>query len=334
MPYYTDNTGIIKSTKTSSLTGVYDIDYARQNKVTVAAGPLIAINFALSEDNSSNTALPGTQARYAASPGTIISTTISYSFNAGYHYFTLQPGTYAVVIKGAEGSGNHHGLGTIINATLVVTNTSRFVALVGNYGTGAFGGGGMTAIAVTNSASDIYTSATAILVAGGGGGGYSITTQLSWGGTTANDPIVRRGIATDNNNVGVYDSGAAFYNVYNPSRYGPVVGVQGDVGAQHFVWGGLGGRATSCGTSSTGGFGGGGGSCPGGGGGYYGGKGGGDTPAGSPGGGGTSYRLATPSTSYISSWSDGGGNGNTGPQVDQYSYVIPGIGGFFSITPA
>ena len=338
MPYY-NNTNVIKSTKIATLTGVYDTDYARHNKVAApGGGALIAINFALSEDNTTNTALPGTQARYAASPGTIIPTTLNYAFNSGYHYFDLPAGTYSVLIKGAEGSGNNHGLGAIINATLVVVASTRFVALVGNYGTGQYSGGGMTAIALRNSGSfDVYTSAIPILVAGGGGGGYGSQATVglqAWGGSVDDDPTIRRGVATDGpGGLGVYDGGAAFSNVYSPIRYNNVTGVQGDVGAQHFVWGGLGGRATACETIFTGGFGGGGGACPGGGGGYYGGKAGGDSPSQSQGGGGTSYRLASGSVAYISSWSGGGGNGNTAATFSGYNGTNKGSGGFFSITP-
>lgn len=331
MPYYTDNTGIIKATKVSTLTGVYDIDYARQNLIVVPAGPTIAINFAT---QGSNTSLPGLQATYASSPGSVIPATVNYVFDAGYHYFDLPAGTYTVVIKGAEGSGNYHGLGAVINATMVVTATTRFVALVGNYGTGSYGAGGMTAIALRNTGSlDVYTSAIPILVAGGGGGGYSLNTVLANAGQVDDDPTVRRGVSTDN----VYDGGAAFSNVYAPMRYINVAGTQGDVGAQHFVWGGLGGRGTPClngASGGYGGFGGGGGNCPGGGGGYYGGKAGGDTPAGSPGGGGTSYRLSSGSVAYISAWSSGGYNGFTAASIPEYNMSNRGSGGFFSITPA
>lgn len=335
MPYYTDNTGIIKSTKVSTLTGVYDIDYARLNSAVSGGGGTsqIAINFATDGTSSSG---PGTQAGYAASLGTVIPLSANYVFISGYHYFDLIPGTYTVVIRGAEGSGNNHGLGAVINATMVVVLASRFVALVGNYGTGLYGGGGMTAIALRNAATDVYTSAIPILVAGGGGGGYDQTvTYQAWAGQTTDDPTIRRGIATDNSNVGVYDGGGAFSNVYSPMRLTGVTGVQGDVGAQHFVWGGLGGRNTPCGVGH-GGFGGGGGACPGGGGGYYGGKGGGDIPAQSPGGGGTSYRLESGGTAYISAWSSGGWQGTTAGSGTTWTVGTANIGkgGFFSINPA
>jgi len=334
MPYYTDNTGIIKSTKVSTLTGVYDIDYAKLNRAAPVASSQIAINFATDGSSSSG---PGTQAGYAASAGTVIPASANYVFISGYHYFDLLPGTYTVVIRGAEGSGNNHGLGAVINATMVVVLASRFVALVGNYGTGLYGGGGMTAIALRNAATDVYTSAIPILVAGGGGGGYdqTVTTQ-AWAGQTTDDPTIRRGIATDGPSpgVGVYDGGAAFSNVYSPIRFSSVTGVQGDVGAQHFVWGGLGGRNSPCGVGH-GGFGGGGGACPGGGGGYYGGKAGGDTPSQSPGGGGTSYRLESGGTAYISAWSSGGWQGTTAGSGTTWTVGgTTGLGGFFSITPA
>lgn len=329
MPYYTDNTNLIGPAKVSSRTGVHDTDYARLNPVGPAGSPAIAINFAT--NGTSNTAVPGSAAQYLASPGTNIPASVGYYFDLGYHYFNLLPGTYSVLIKGAEGSGTNHGLGAIINATLVVVSAARFVALVGNYGTGQYCAGGMTALALRNAGIDSYTTAIPILVAGGGGGGYNQNTLTSWGGTTANDPYTRKGLATDGpGGVGLYDGGAAFSNVYSPIRYNNVTGVLGDIGAQHFIWGGLGGRAVNCGSGVTGGFGGGGGSCPAGGGGFYGGKAGGENPSGSPGGGGTSYRLESGSIAYISTWSDGGGNGVAS---GNYSNTNPGSGGFLSITP-
>jgi hypothetical protein len=320
MPYYTDNTSLIGPAKLISQTAIYDVDYARINPISTGS-PAMAINFAI----GTNVAFPGTQAAYGSSTGTIIPAGINYVFANGYHYFTLQPGTYAVNIKGAEGSGQNHGRGAVIDATLVVTEAARFVALVGNYGSGNYGGGGMTAIALRNAANDGYATAIPVLVAGGGGGGYSFSTPQADAGHIQDSPTIRRGAATDGGGLGNYDGGAAFLNVYAPLHYSNVTGTQGGVGAQHFVWGGLGGRTDMCG-QGWGGFGGGAGTCPGGGGGYYGGKAGGDSPSGSPGGGGTSYRLATPGIAYISNWLNAGYNGAS-------TILIPYAGGFFSITP-
>lgn len=321
MPYYTDNTSLIGPAKLISRTGIYDTDYSRINPQSTGS-PAMAINFAI----GTNVAFPGTENAYGTSPGTIIPAGINYVFANGYHYFTLQPGTYSVNIKGAEGSGQAHGRGANIDATLVVTAAVRFVALVGNYGLGNYGGGGMTAIALRNADNDGFATAIPVLVAGGGGGGYNNGQLQADAGGIADSPTTRRGQATDGDGLGNYDGGAAFSNVYAPRHYPAVFGTAGGPGAQHFVWGGLGGRVDNCG-DVRGGFGGGGGSCPGGGGGYYGGKAGGDSPSGSAGGGGTSYRLDTPGVAYISNWLSAGYWGSS-------SQLIPNAGGFFSITPS
>ena len=259
---------------------------------------------------SSGRAYPGSQAQYAAI--STIPGTANYAFNSGYHYFDISAGTYTVNIKGAEGSGTQHGYGADITATMVVTAATRLVAIVGNPGNGSYSGGGMSAIALRNAGSDIYTSATAVLVAGGGAGGYSSShSQLDAGGVGWN-PTTRRTYNTDRGDGrgGTYDGGASFNNNYNPEIYASSQGGQGSEAAQHWVWGSRGGIATPCGGGQQGGFGGGGGSCPAGGGGYYGGTAGGNSPAATGGGGGTSYRL-TSGTVSISAWSDNGTNGSS-----------------------
>lgn len=249
---------------------------------------------------SSGRAYPGSVSDYASTA--VIPTAAAYSFNSGFHYFNIGPGTYSVNIRGAEGSGSEHGYGAIILATLVVTATTRLVAIVGNPGTGSYSGGGMTALAIRSDSSDTYTGATPLLVAGGGGGGYSSRNSEADAGGTSWTPTTRRGTSTTE-----YDAGASFPNIGDVSIYSNSFSGQGGAGAQHWVWGALGGRTTPCG-SDQGGFGGGGGSCPAGGGGYYGGKAGG---SGYGGGGGTSYRLSTVGTCYISTWSDVGTNGSS-----------------------
>jgi hypothetical protein len=265
---------------------------------------------------SNGRAYPGTQANYAAASGAVIPGTAGYVFNAGYHYFDITEGNYTVSIRGAEGSGSQHGYGAIITASMTVVTTTRMVAIVGNPGSGNYSGGGMSALALRNAASDVYTSATALLVAGGGGGGWSSLNSGSDGGDTSWTPTTRRGTAYND-----YDGGAGFLNTYTPEVYGASTG-QGSVSAQHWVWGSLGGRATPCGADQ-GGFGGGGGSCPAGGGGYVGGIRGG---SGYGGGGGTSYRLASGAVAFISAWSDAGTNGTSRTQQ-------PGLlGGQLTIT--
>jgi hypothetical protein len=268
---------------------------------------------------SSGRAYPGTQAEYAAASGAVIPGTAGYVFNSGYHYFDITEGNYTVSIRGAEGSGSQHGYGAIITASMTVVTTTRMVAIVGNPGSGNYSAGGMSALALRNAASDVYTSATALLVAGGGGGGYSVlNTEADAGGTTWTS-TTRRGTSTTE-----YDGGAAFNAVYNPEIYSNSTGGQGSTAAQHWVWGSLGGRVTPCGADQ-GGFGGGGGSCPAGGGGFYGGKAGG---SGYGGGGGTSYRLASGAVAFISAWSDAGTNGTSRTQQ-------PGLlGGQLTITAA
>lgn len=249
-------------------------------------------------------AYPGEQAQYAALA--TIPAAANYSFADGYHYFDLYPGTYNVRIKGAEGSGSQHGYGADISATISVLQLTRMVALIGNAGAGSYGGGGGTFLAITTG--DTFASATALLVAGGGGGGYSSFNSYVDAGDTNWSPTTRRGSAT----TGQYDGGASFSNVYNPEIYNATTGTQGSTCAQHFVWGGLGGRETPCGSGPTqqGGFGGGGGACPAGGGGFYGGKPG--TSSGQTGGGGgTSYRLTTGSIAIVPTWTYNGTNGTT-----------------------
>ena len=252
---------------------------------------------------SSGRAYPGTQGDYAAI--STIPTTANYVFSSGYHYFDISAGSYSVTIKGAEGSSTAHGYGATIIATMVVASATRLVALVGNPASGNYSAGGMSAIALRNAASDIYTSAVPVVVAGGGGGGYANADAQRDGGDISWPSTTRRGTSIQQN----YDGGAAFNNVYTPEVYPNTTGGQGSNAAQHWVWGGRGGVTTPCGATQ-GGFGGGGGSCPAGGGGYYGGKPGGDNPSGTSGGGGTSYR-ATSGTCYISTWADGSLNGST-----------------------
>lgn len=249
-------------------------------------------------------AYPGTQAQYAALA--TIPATANYSFADGYHYFDLTPGTYNVRIKGAEGSGTQHGYGADISATISVLQSTRMVALIGNAGAGDYSGGGGTFLAITTG--NTFASATALLVAGGGGGGYSSFYSYLDAGNTSWTSTTRRGPVTS----AQYDGGAAFSNVYSPETTSGTPGTQGSISAQHFVWGGLGGRTTTCGSGVTqqGGFGGGGGSCPAGGGGFYGGKPGADSGS-TGGGGGTSYRLTTGSIAVVTAWSDNGTNGST-----------------------
>lgn len=266
-----------------------------------------------SVSGNSGPAYPGTQQQYESVSGTVIPLASNYAFNSGYHYFDIGTGTYSVSIQGAEGSGAQHGFGAIISATMVVSQPTRLVAIVGNPGAGNYTGGGMSAIALRNTGSDIYTSAVPVLVAGGGAGGYIyFHSELDAGGVNWTS-TTRRGQSTDRGDGrgGVYDGGAAFNDVYTPEIYANTEGGQGSVAAQHWVWGSRGGIQPACGTdvSRQGGFGGGGGSCPAGGGGYYGGKAGGNNPTHYGGGGGTSYR-ATSGTVYISAWSDAGVNGN------------------------
>ena len=270
---------------------------------------------------SSGPAYPGTQAEYAALASIPAGT--NYSFDSGYHYFDMTPGSYSVRIKGAEGSGTQHGFGADISGTITVSQTTRMVALIGNAGSGTYSGGGGTFLAITTG--NTYTTATALLVAGGGGGGYSSFHDQLDGGDTSWTPTTRRGNSTDRGDGrgGGYDGGAAFSAVYNPEIYPSTEGGQGSTAAQHFVWGGRGGTATSCGSgpSNQGGFGGGGGSCPAGGGGYYGGKAGGNSPAGYGGGGGTSYRLSSGAIAFIPSWTYIGTNGTSRTAT---SSLVPG----------
>jgi hypothetical protein len=260
---------------------------------------------------SSGPAYPGTQGQYAALAS--IPSGTNYSFDSGYHYFDMVPGTYSVRIKGAEGSGTQHGYGADISATITVSQTTRMVALIGNAGSGSYGGGGGTFLAITTG--NTYTTATALLVAGGGGGGYTSFHDQLDGGDTSWTPTTRRGNSTDRGDGrgGTYDGGAAFSAVYNPELNPSTEGGQGSTAAQHFVWGGRGGIHTNCGSGAgqQGGFGGGGGSCPGGGGGYYGGKAGGNAPGQYGGGGGTSYRLSSGAIAFIPSWTYVGTNGTT-----------------------
>lgn len=252
-----------------------------------------------------------TQAEYTSGGMTYPSTGISYAFNSGYHYFTVGPGTFTVIIKGAEGSGTEHGYGAYITATMVATAAVRMVALVGTAGTGSYSGGGGTFLAYS-SGPDTYVGATAILVAGGGGGGYSaVNPPQRDAGDTTWSPTTQRKNNTDcaTNNGGVYDGGASFSNPFTVGAYSCTVSASA---AQNFIAGGKGGQATSCGsgTGNEGGFGGGGGSCPAGGGGYYGGAPGGNSPTNYGGGGGTSYRAVTGSVT-ITAWSDTGLNGSS-----------------------
>ena len=292
----------------SSASGIWDLNDQQQN---TSAWPIMVVpklwnSFALRWTTQVGlVAGPGTQAQYAAAAGAVIPSTAGYVFNSGYHYFDITEGNYTVSIRGAEGSGTQHGYGAIITASMTVVTTTRMVAIVGNPGSGLYSGGGMSALALRNAASDIYTSAIPILVAGGGGGGYSTLNSEADAGGTNWTSITRRGIG------GIYDGGASFFNNYNPELYNNTTGGQGSNAAQHWVWGSRGGIATACGGgTSQGGFGGGGGSCPAGGGGYYGGRAGGEGPS-RGGGGGTSYRLASGAVAFISAWSDAGTNGST-----------------------
>jgi hypothetical protein len=268
--------------------------------IMVGQPPLWTGSLILGSVTGINAANPGTQSEYAAV--STIPALCNYAFNTGYHYFDIGAGTYNVSIQGAEGSGTAHGFGAKINAVLSVSAKTRMVAIVGNPGAGSYSGGGMTALALVNNATDVYTSPVAILVAGGGGGGYSVAQIDTDGGPTTASPTTRRGATTTE-----YDDGAAFYNSYAPIYYSNAAGTQGSVSAQHFVWGAMGGRQSACG-GVYGGFGGGGGGCPAGGGGYYGGHCG---YGSNSGGGGTSYMLSSGSIAFISSWSDNGTNGST-----------------------
>lgn len=228
------------------------------------------------------------------------------TYSNGYIYFDIYPGTYTVVMKGAEGSGTQHGYGATINATMVSTVTARMIALIGYAGAGSYGGGGMSALALS-AGGDTYSGATAILVAGGGGGGYSTLQAQADGGDTSWSSTTRRGTNTDCSPYGgIYDAGAPFVNgAHIVTQYNCTTGSEA---ARAFTNGALGGKTTAC--SDPGGFGGGGGGCPGGGGGYYGGLAGGNSPTQSGGGGGTSYRLTSGGV-YISAWSDGSLNGSS-----------------------
>lgn len=252
--------------------------------------------------------LPPSSVSTYTSDGSILPTGTIYS--SGYFYFTLPAGTYSVVMKGAEGSGNGHGYGATLNAVLVCTASTRMVAIIGQAGSGQYSGGGMSALAMTAGGADTYAGATPVLVAGGGGGGYGGIGPQSDAGDTSWSPTTRR-----NNNTGcstygggVYDAGAPFINnAHDVSNYNCTVG---GAAAVAFTAGATGGTQAACGSNVPGGFGGGGGGCPAGGGGYYGGLAGGDTPSATGGGGGTSYR-ATSGTVYVSAWVDGALNGSS-----------------------
>ena len=295
------------SANASASSGIWDMNDNQQNASTwpTMVVPKLWNNLALrwaTPSSGIGRPYPGSQAEYAAASGAVIPATAGYTFNAGYHYFDITEGNYTVDICGAEGSGTQHGYGAIITASMTVVTTTRMVAIVGNPASGSYGAGGMSALALRNAASDIYTSATALLVAGGGGGGWSSLNSESDGGNTSWTPTTRRGQV----NNGVYDGGASFLNNYNPEIYYSSSGGQGSTAAQHWVWGALGGTQGACGPAGA--FGGGGGGCPAGGGGYYGGKPG---DGGYSGGGGTSYRLSSGAIAYISAWSDNGTNGST-----------------------
>ena len=231
------------------------------------------------------------------------------TYSAGYVYFNIYPGTYTVQIKGAEGSGPQHGFGATINATMVSSVTARMIALIGQAGSGSYGAGGMSVLALS-AGGNTYAGATAILVAGGGGGGYSTLQSEADAGGTSWSSTTRRGVngGCATYGGGPYDAGAPF----NPAFHSVSVYncTTANWSAQAFLSGARGGIGTDCGSSIQGGFGGGGGSCPGGGGGYYGGFAGGDSPFASGGGGGTSYRLTSGGV-YISAWSDGSLNGSS-----------------------
>lgn len=231
------------------------------------------------------------------------------TYSAGYVYFNIYPGTYTVEIKGAEGSGQQHGYGASITATMVSSVTARMIALLGQAGSGAYCAGGMSALALS-AGGDTYAGATPILVAGGGGGGYSQIGPQSDAGGTSWTPTTRRTNNTDcpTYGGGPYDAGAPFTDgVYTISIHSCTTGAGA---ARAFTNGALGGRTVGCEGTAQGGFGGGGGACPGGGGGYYGGTAGGNAPAQYGGGGGTSYRLTSGGV-YISTWSDGSLNGSS-----------------------
>lgn len=229
-------------------------------------------------------------------------------YSAGYFYFDIDPGTYTVQIKGAEGSGTNHGFGVTINATMVSSVTARMIALIGQAGAGSYSGGGMSALALS-AGGDTYAGATPILIAGAGGGGYTYLPSEGDGGNTSWTPTTRRGTSTGcaTYGGGTYDAGAPFNPAFHTvSAYSCTINSNA---AQAFLDGARGGITTTCG-GGQGGFGGGGGSCPGGGGGYYGGFAGGDAPTQTGGGGGTSYRLTSGGV-YISTWSDGPLNGSS-----------------------
>lgn len=229
-------------------------------------------------------------------------------YSAGYFYFDIYPGTYTVQIKGAEGSGTQHGYGTTINATMVSSVTARMIALLGQAGSGAYSGGGASALALS-AGGNTYAGATPILIAGAGGGGYSSLQAQGDGGDTSWSPTTRRGTNTGcaTYGGGQYDAGAPFDPAFHSvSIYSCTINSNAP---QAFLSGARGGIGVSCQSGAQGGFGGGGGACPAGGGGYYGGFAGGDGP-GTGGGGGTSYRLTSGGV-YISAWSDGTLNGSS-----------------------
>ena len=259
---------------------------------------------------TTSTAQAPTLAEYTSAGMNKPATGINYAFASGYHYFTLGPGTFTVIIKGAEGSSSEHGYGAYITATMVATQTVRMVALVGTAGAGSYSGGGGTFLAYT-AGTDVYTSPTAILVAGGGGGGYVSAGAERDGGPTTWASTTQRKNNTDcpSYNGGVYDGGGSFSNPFVVAAYSCTTSA---AAAQNFISGGRGGQQTACGsgTGNEGGFGGGGGGCPAGGGGYYGGAPGGNSPTNYGGGGGTSYR-ATSGIVTITSWSDTGTNGSS-----------------------
>lgn len=322
--------GKLPTIATSSASGMWDLlsahaERGASNWPSLAPPALWTGSLTLNGvAGSSGRAYPGTQAEYAATA--TIPATSNYAFSSGYHFFDINDGTYSVRIKGAEGSGNQHGWGADITATLIVLQQTRMVALIGNPASGNYSGGGGTFLAITSG--NVYSSATALLVAGGGGGGYSTSHGDMDAGGTSHNSTTRRGSSTDRGDSrgGAYDGGAAFSNVYNTEMYSSTEGGQGSNAAQHFVWGGLGGIQPACGGGQQGGFGGGGGGCPAGGGGFYGGKPGGNSPGQYGGGGGTSYRLSSGSIAYISAWSDVGTNGSSRTSNPGTAY------GYLSIT--
>lgn len=245
----------------------------------------------------------------------------NWVYSNGYHYFDILEGSYSVAIGGAEGSGNSHGYGAMISATLIVEQPARLVALAGLPGSGSYSGGGMSAVAICNSG-DNYTNVDALIVAGGGGGGYTALLGSQDAGQTTWPATSQRGSFSDCSGLdGVYDGGASFYTGVHPIRAYNCLTNQSQR-AYCFVEGGRGGTSTGCGPVP-GGFGGGGGSCPAGAGGYYGGAAGGNSPNQSGGGGGTSYRRSSGPV-RISSWSDVGlnGSGRTTSPGTATSYVI------------